>query len=95
MNIYDRILDTLCYGVEFQKNFVEDNDPAYTLGTLEGTAFIASCQIVQWFNLDNDPHFQGIGGCDLMESLKLEEFPNRKQIDKLLKEFLKYYNINV
>lgn len=86
---FDKLVDIITYGLEFQRDFVEDNDHSYTLGTIEGTAHIASCCIVQWFDTE------GIGACDVCDYLKLEDFPKRKKIEKRLKKLLKEMGVNI
>lgn len=81
---FEKLLDIIDYGLEFQRDFKDDEiGLSYTLGTVEGTAHIASCCIVQWFNTD------GIGAGDVSSYLKLEDFPTRKKIEKRLKKLLK------
>lgn len=80
---FDRLVDIITWGVDFQRDFKED-DNFYSLGTVEATGFIASCCVVQWFGFT-----EGLVWFEVCTALKLSKYPKRKKIRKRLKKLFK------
>lgn len=78
---FEKLIDIIDYGMLYQKDFItEDVVDEYELGVVDATRHIASCCIVNWFDTD------GMCAGDICHFLKLNNFPNREEIEKRLKE---------
>ena len=71
------------YGLEW----VEGNDDVgesrvYKSGTIEGIGHMVACGVSQWFTHEGEPTG------DMIDFLKLTEFPSREQIEERILEYL-------
>ena len=86
---FQQLLDVINYGVDWQRDFRGDSQVSYTQGTLDATAFIASCIIVQDFC-----YSEGLGASDMKDFLELDEAPTPKQVEKNLRRMFKFLELD-
>lgn len=78
------LLDLIEYGLQFQRDFNDStSDYSYRMASAETTAFIVSCWIVQKLG-----YAEGLGGVEVMEALRLDEFPSQQDMITTLQDFL-------
>jgi hypothetical protein len=81
---FQRLVNLISYGIEFQKHDRDESCESYLNGVIEGTAHIAACMLVQEFGFDC------MGTGDLVDFLELDTFPDKDMIEKKLIELFEF-----